>query len=134
EQFTRPIRWTAFLQPITDLPGAWLAAAIGAVASYNALVLLSFPLTAAATYLLARHCALTPMAATGAALAVAFSPFHLAQAAYHPHVAQLQWLPLYLLVLWRCLDCPTWAAAGALVSAITAVTLANFYGGVIWAP
>ena len=37
-------------------------------------------------------------------MAYAFSPFHLAQAAYHPHIAQTQWMPLYLLALWRCLD------------------------------
>jgi len=131
EQFNRPIGWTAFLQPITDLPGAWLATYLGPVASYNALVLLSFPLAAAATYLLARHCALAPVSAMGAALAVAFSPFHLAHAAYHPHVAQLQWLPLYIVALWRCLDRPTWGAAGLLVLAIATVTLSNFYGGLI---
>lgn len=131
EQFQRPIRWSAFLQPLTDLPGAGLAKYIGPVAAYNVLVLVSFPLTAVAAYLLARHCALTPVAAAAAALAVAFSPFHLAHAAYHPHVAQVQWLPLYLLVLWRCLDGPRWGAVVLLGLAIVGVTLSNFYGGFI---
>jgi len=131
EQFNQPLRWTAFLQPVTDVPGRLLATYLGAVRSYNVLVLLSFPLAAVAAYLLGRHCALSPAGATVAALAVAFSPFHLAHAAYHPHVAQLHWLPLYLLVLWRCLDRPTWRAAVLLALAVAAVTLSNFYGGFI---
>jgi len=131
ELYDRPLRWTAFLQPITDVPGRIFAKYLGAVQSYTLVVLLSFPLTAVATYLLARHCALSPAGATAAALAVAFSPFHLAHAAYHPHVSQLQWLPLYLLVLWRCLDAPTWRAAALLALAVVAVTLSNFYGGLI---
>lgn len=131
EQFTPPVRWHMFLQPITDLPGVWLAKVVGAVAAYNLVVLISFPLTAVAAYLLARHCALTRASAALAAFAAAFSPFHLAHAAYHPHVAQLQWLPLYLLVLWRCLDRPTSGALALLAGAIAAVTLSNFYGGLI---
>src|SRR6186713_1063727 len=59
EQFARPIGWTALLQPATDVPGVVLAKLIGAVTSYNVVVLLSFPLTAVAAYLLARHCALS---------------------------------------------------------------------------
>lgn len=131
EQFSRPIQWTAFLQPLTDVPGALLARFIGAVASYNAIVLVSFPLAAVAAYLLARHVAVPRAGAFGAALAFAFSPFHLAHAAYHPHIAQVQWLPLYLLALWRCLDRATWGAAGFLALAVAAVTLSNFYGGFI---
>ena len=52
-----------------------------------------------------------------AALAYAFSPFHLAHAAYHPHIAQTQWLPLYLLALWRCLDEASPAAVALLAAA-----------------
>jgi hypothetical protein len=131
EQFSRPIRWTAYLQPLTDVPGALLARLIGAVASYNAVVLVSFPLAAVAAYLLARHVAVPRAGAFGVALAFAFSPFHLAHAAYHPHIAQVQWLPLYLLALWRCLDRATWGAAGFLGLAVAAVTLSNVYGGFI---
>lgn len=131
EQFSRPIQWSGFLQPLTDVPGALLARYIGAVASYNALVLVSFPLAAVAAYLLARHVAIPRAAACGVALAFAFSPFHLAHAAYHPHIAQVQWLPWYLLALWRCLDRATWRAAGFLGLAVAAVTLSNFYGGFI---
>jgi hypothetical protein len=133
EQFGRPISVGVYSQPVTDITGALLARISGAVAAYNWLVLLSFPLSAAAAYLLARHLSLAPMGATIAAMAYAFSPFHLAHAAYHPHIAQTQWVPLYLLALWRCLDDSTPLAVGFLGIATMAVTLSNFYAGMIMA-
>jgi len=131
QQFERPIAFGMYSQPITDITGALLARVTGPVAAYNALILLSFPFAAAAAYLLARHLTLSRYAAAVAALAYAFSPFHLAHAAYHPHIAQTQWLPLYLLALWRCLDAATPAAVAFLGLATLAVTLSNFYGGLI---
>jgi hypothetical protein len=131
QQFARPARLGLYSQPVTDFTGAAIARATGAVAAYNWLVLLSFPLSAAAAYLLARHLALPPAGALLAALLFAFSPFHLAHAAYHPHIAQTQWLPLYLLALWRCMDAATTRAVALLAAATVAVTLSNFYGGLI---
>ena len=133
QQFERPIAIGVYTQPVTDIAGALLARLSGAVAAYNWLVLLSFPLSAAAAYLLARHLTLSPAGATVAAMAYAFSPFHLAHAAYHPHIAQTQWVPLYLLALWRCLDKASPAAVGFLGAAAIAVTLSNFYAGMIMA-
>ncbi len=130
-QFERPITIGAYSQPVTDITGALLARLSGGVAAHNWLVLLTFPLSAAAAYLLARHLALSPAGATVAAMAYAFSPFHLAHAAYHPHIAQTQWIPLYLLALWRCLDDASPVAVGFLGAATLAVTLSNFYGGLI---
>jgi hypothetical protein len=131
QQFERPIHLGVYSQPVTDVTGALIARVIGPIAAYNALVLLSFPLAAVSAYLLARHLALSRTAATIAALAYAFSPFHIAHAAYHPHIAQIQWLPLYLLALWRCLDAATPVAVAFLGLATVAVTLSNFYGGLI---
>ncbi|HEY6212118.1 MAG TPA: hypothetical protein VIW45_07525 [Vicinamibacterales bacterium] len=131
EQFAQPTTVGIYSQPVTDVLGRWLAIVSGQVAAYNWLVLLSFPLSAAAAYMLARHLMLSPAAAGVAAMAYAFSPFHLAHAAYHPHVAQTQWIPLYLLALWRCLDRASPAAIGFLAMATVAVTLSNFYGGLI---
>ena len=131
QQFARPMSLGLYSQPLTDLTGAAIARGTGPVAAYNWLVLLSFPLSAIAAYLLARHLALTPAAALLAALLFAFSPFHVAQAAYHPHVAQTQWLPLYLLALWRCMDKASGSAIAWLAAATAAVTLSNFYGGLI---
>ena len=131
QQFERPVTWGVYLQPFTDVPGALLARISGPVAAYNWLVLLTFPLSAAAAYLLARHLALRPVSAALAATAFAFSPFHLAHSAYHPHVAQTQWVPLYFLALWRCLDRSTPAAVALLAASTAAVVLSNFYGGLI---
>src|SRR5688572_26497514 len=130
-QFERPIAIGVHSQPLTDFSGALLARISGVVAAYNWLVLLSFPLSAAAAYLLARYLALSPAGAAVAAMAYAFSPFHVAHAAYHPHIAQIQWLPLYLLALWRCLDDASPVAVGFLGAATMAVTLSNFYAGLI---
>lgn len=130
-QFARPAGLGIYSQPVTDIPGALLARAAGPVAAYNWLVLLSFPLSAGAVYLLARYLSLSGAGAVVAAMAYAFSPFHLAHAAYHPHVAQTQWIPLYLLALWRCLDRASLAAAALLGAAALIVTLSNFYGGLI---
>jgi hypothetical protein len=130
-EFGGPITVGLRSQPVTDVTGALLARVSGPVAAYNWLVLLSFPLSAAAAYLLARHLALSRAGATLAAMAYAFSPFHLAHAAYHPHITQIQWMPLYFLALWRCLEHPSPAAAGLLGAAAIAVTLSNFYGGLI---
>src|SRR5580765_295389 len=63
QQFERPARLGPYSQPVTDLTGAAIAHVTGAVAAYNWLVLLSFPLSAAAAYLLARHLALPAGAA-----------------------------------------------------------------------
>jgi hypothetical protein len=130
-QFLRPISLGLHAQPVTDVAGALFARVMSPVAAYNALVLLSFPLAAAAAYLLGRHLALSSAGAALAAIAFAFSPFHLAHAASHVHIAQTQWLPLYLLALFRCLDEPTPKAVGLLAVATAAVTLSNFYGGLI---
>jgi hypothetical protein len=133
EHFGRPIGVGVYSQPVTDITGALLARVSGAVAAYNWLVLFSFPLSAAAAYLLSRYLAVSRAGATVAAMAYAFSPFHLAQAAYHPHIAQTQWVPLYFLALWHCLDAASPLAVGLLGTATLAVVLSNFYAGLIMA-
>jgi hypothetical protein len=120
-----------YLQPLTDLAGRVLAGPLGPVAAYNLLVLSSFPLAAVAAYLLARYVLGSHLGAMVAGLAYAFLPFHVAHAAGHPHVAQTQWLPLYLLALWRCVDRPDALRVFLLLAAAAAVALSNFYGGLI---
>ncbi|MHB8837202.1 MAG: hypothetical protein ACYC9Y_16045 [Candidatus Methylomirabilia bacterium] len=131
QQFLRPISLGLYSQPVTDAVGALFARLMHPVAAYNLLTLLSFPLSAASAFLLGRHLALSPGGAALTALVYAFSPFHLAQAAYHVHIAQTQWFPLYLLALFRCLDEPAPRAVGLLAVATACVTLSNFYGGLI---
>ena len=127
-QFEQPSR-RPFTQPVTDWTGAAIARWSGGVRAYNILVLATFPLAALFAFLLARHFALPGWAAAAAALAFAFAPSHLAHAAYHPHIAQTQWIPLYLLALVRCLD--RWAPGRAvlLLLAGSLLALSNFYFG-----
>jgi hypothetical protein len=131
QQFEQPIRLGAYSQPATDIPGALVARLTGPIAAYNWMVLLTFPIAAAATFVLARRLDLSGPAAAFAALAFAFSPFHVAQSAYHPHIAQVQWIPLYLLALWNVLERVSAIALAGLVLAVAGVALSNVYGGLI---
>ena len=131
EQFRTGRVPAPYLQPLTDLPGRALARLVGPVAAYNVVVLATFPLSAAAAYLLARRIVGSHLAAMVAGLAYAFLPFHVTQTAGHPHVAQAQWLPLYLLALWRCVDRPDLPRTALLLASAAAVALADFYSGFI---
>jgi hypothetical protein len=108
---------------VTMGPGAALAKALDPVAALNVIVLWTFPLTALATFALARYLHRSNLGAVVAALVFSFSPMHLAQAAYHPYTAQIQWLPLYFLALIAVVDRVTaWRIAG-LVAASAALLL-----------
>jgi hypothetical protein len=120
-----------FFQPVTDGPGWLMARVLEPVVAFNVLVLASFPLSAAAAYLLARRTIGSHAGALVAALLYAFSPFHMAHAAYHPHVAQTQWLPVYVLALWRALEDATASRLALLAGASLLLGLSNFYSGLI---
>lgn len=126
-QFEHKPPVSPYRQPLVDDVGWWLAREIGPVAAFNLIVLASFPLAAAATYALARYLALSHVGALIAALAFAFAPPHLAHAAYHPHIAQTHWTPLFVLALWACLDRGTMIRAALLVLSIVALSLSNLY-------
>ena len=120
-------------QPLIDDLGAWLAKGIGPVAAYNVIVLASFPAAAAATYALARFLTGVHRSSLVAALAFAFAPVHVAHAAYHPHITQVQWIPLYLLALFAAVDRPSFPRLAWLGAAVAALVLSNFYGALIGA-
>ncbi len=131
-QLERPRPLGPFTQPATDWTGAALARLVGdPVVAFNLLVLASFPLAALFAYLLAWELSRSRLAAWVAGLAFAFAPFHLAQAAYHPHGAQVQWLPLYFLALWRSADRAEPRRIALLVAAAVLVALSSFYYGLM---
>lgn len=88
-----------YLQPATDLPGMAIAQWTGGLTAYNVMVLASFPLTAIVTFVLGVTLTRSRMVGVVAAAVFAWAPFHLAHAAYHVHIAQVQWWPLFLLAL-----------------------------------
>lgn len=118
-----------YTQPLTDWVGALFALAVDAVTAYNLVVLLTFPAAALATYGLARWLGCRPAWAAVAALAFAFAPAHIAHAAYHPHIAQVQWVPLYLWAVWNACRRPGAGAWSLAVLALVAMGMANFYFG-----
>lgn len=131
QQFAGAPVGAAYLQPATDWIGRAFAVALPPVAAYNLLVLLTFPLAAWFAYVLAFEITGSTIASAFAAFAFAFSPFHLEQAAYHPHVAQVQWVPLYFFTLWRCARRCTWRRALALIAAGAVAVLANAYHALV---
>lgn len=80
-----------------------LCAVIGPIASYNVLILSSFPLTAWATYLLGRRLGLSTLASAFAGLAFAFSPYHVEKAQGHGNQTHMEFIALALLFFlkWR---------------------------------
>jgi hypothetical protein len=120
-----------YRQPLVDDVGRVLQRAMGPVAAYNAIVLASFPLTAFAAFVLARYLKLSTGASAVAAFAFAFAPPHLAHAAYHPHIAQTQWLPLYFLALWACAARLSASRMLLFAAAALALALSNLYSAFI---
>jgi hypothetical protein len=118
-----------YLQPATDVPGMALTAAIGPVAACNLLTLLTFPLAAAFAFAHARHVIRSTVGAAVAAILFAIAPFHVAHAAYHVHISQVQWLPLFFLALWRLIEQPSATRAAVAAAALTVATAASVYLG-----
>ena len=122
-----------YRQPLTDDVGAQLSRVFGPVAAYNVVVLATFPLAALGAYALARYLRLSHRGSLVAGLIFAFAPVHVAHAAYHPHIAQVQWIPIYFLTLFVAVDRPTLTSAALLAATAGCLTLSNFYGGLIGA-
>ncbi len=131
EQFAGAAVPAPYVQPATDWVGRALATVLSPVASYNVVVLATFPLAAAFAYLFAFEMTRSVLASSIAGLAFAFSPFHVAHAAYHPHIAQVQWIPLFFLAVWRCVHGFTRRRAAFLLVTSALVCASNFYGGFI---
>lgn len=131
-QFENPSAPGLYTQPATDYLGAVIAAVTGdGVSAYNVAVLATFPLAALFAYLLALRLSGSRAVGWLAGLFYAFAPFHVAHCAYHPHGAQTQWLPLYVLALWLCLERGSVGRLLLLVLSAALVVLSNFYYGLI---
>jgi len=98
--------------PAYALPGALIALLAGPVAAYNLLILLSFPLAAISTYLLAADMRFSVAAAWTAGLVFAFSPFLPAHAQHHLQMTGIHWFPLLVLALRRTRARGSWKWPG----------------------
>jgi hypothetical protein len=113
---------------LTDLPGWLLGRVLHPVAAFNLLLLLSFPMAAMAAYALARYIARSHLAGLVAGLAFAFSPARLAHAAYHPHLTQIGWLPLYFLALVALVNRRSLPHVLGLAAAAIGLAFSSLYG------
>jgi hypothetical protein len=91
----------SFSYPNTAL-SLLLAPLLGQVAAYNVVILLAYPLSAFAMYLLAKELTGSQAGALLAGLVYAFQPYHVFESA-HPIIVSTQWMPLFVLSLRRML-------------------------------
>jgi hypothetical protein len=95
------------LSPATVLLFLPLTRAVGEVLTYNLIVLISFPLSAFGTYLLARELWGSRLAAIVAGTAVAFCAYRVSHALGHLSIVNTQWIPFFLLYIERSIKRPT---------------------------
>jgi len=71
------------------------------VFSYNLQILLSFLVSCITTYILSFYILRNKLAALFSAIVFSFSPYHSVRSWQHLGLAHIQWMPLYLLALFR---------------------------------
>lgn len=94
---------------------------------YNLLVLGTFAFSGASMFVLSRGLGASAPASFLAGCAYTFSTYHFGHAIGHLHIVAMQWVPLFVLALWRLLETgrARWAAVGAITLALSA--LASWY-------
>jgi hypothetical protein len=92
------------LSPGTVLLFSPLTHFCGEIFTYNFLVLVSFPLTAFGTYLLARELWWNRAAAVLAGIIVGFCPYRFAHSAGHLSIVSTEWIPFFFLYLERLIS------------------------------
>ena len=95
------------MSPATVLLFLPLTRAVGEVVAYNIIVLISFPLSAFGTYLLARELWESRLAAMVAGTAVAFCAYRVSHALGHLSIVNTQWIPFFILYVEQSIKRPT---------------------------
>ena len=94
------------LSPGTVLLFSPLTHFFGEIFTYNFLVLISFPLTAIGTYLLARELWSNRAGAVLAGIIVGFCPYRFAHSGGHLSIVSTEWIPFFFLYLERMISTP----------------------------
>lgn len=128
-----PLEQNLFYQTLS-LPNALLVApvllAVGPIAAFNSVTLLSFGLGGLFTYRLARAVVASRPAALVAGFAFACSPYHIQRVWSGPmELIAIQWLPLFVLLLMGALARPGPLRIFAASLALLLTTLASQYYG-----
>jgi hypothetical protein len=79
------------------------------VTIYNLLLALSFVIAGYGTYLLVKYLTGNRPAAFVSGIIFAFCPYHFAHMLGHLNIASIQWIPLYVLALFKALEKPEFA-------------------------
>lgn len=85
------------------IPGALLVDTLSYATIYNALTLLTYPLSALGAFLLVRYLLRNWWLALLGGFIFAFSPWHYVQSLHHLNLAAFQWLPFFVLFFMRAI-------------------------------
>lgn len=84
---------------LASTPAEWLAIVTNEIFAYNFFVLLSFPLSGLTMFALIDHLTKNKAVAFLSGLVYMLAPYHIWHAYSHFSLAQIQWLPLFVLAL-----------------------------------
>lgn len=116
-------------QPLLQWPLTFFAVLGGEVFSHNLYILISFPLSGMTMYYLARHLTGDWAASAVAGLVYAFSPHHFTLGMAYLGLTHMQWLPIFVLTLFRLAEAPSVRVGLACGGAFALVVLTNYYHG-----
>ena len=94
------------LYPVSNFISRWLAVSTGNIFTYNIQVVFSFVASGITMFYLAFILTKNKIAALFAGIVYAFCPYHFARAWQHLLLAQIQWMPLYILTLIKLQERP----------------------------
>lgn len=86
---------------VIDSLGKWLSILVNEIFAYNFIILLTFLLSSIAMYLLVHYFTKNKLAGFFSGIIYAFSPYHFAHAFQHICLVNIQWMPLYILTLFK---------------------------------
>ncbi len=115
--------------PLIDYLTLLLALPFNEIFAYNFYILVSFPLSAITMYYLVRHFTKDKSASAVAGIIYGFCPYHFAHAWQHITLSDIQWMPLYVLTLFKLDEARTYKRAILCGLAFSLVTLSNHYCG-----
>jgi hypothetical protein len=116
-------------RPLLNTAGSLLSRLLGPIASYNVVVLSSFPLAAATAFLFFRSIVTCPASALVAALVFALCPYHWARSQGHVYLAHIQWIPLVCLASVAFLANPSVLRGIAFLISFLLLLASSFYYG-----
>ncbi len=87
--------------PLLELFAKWLTILTNEIFAYNFIILLSFPLAGITMYYLVYYFTKNKMAGFLSGVIFTFSPYHFVHSWAHLGLSDIQWMPLYVLTLFR---------------------------------